>query len=76
MAGSLNKIVDVSVKVSSPTTISSDFNLGMIIDNRADSPIANQVKEYTYSNYQAQMVADGFATTDAAYKKAAVFVRK
>ena len=73
MAGSLNKIVDVSVKVSSPTTISSDFNLGMIIDNRADSPIANQVKEYTYSNYQAQMVADGFATTDAAYKKAVVY---
>lgn len=73
MAGSLNRIVDVSVRVSSPATISSDFNLGMIIDNRADSPIANQVKEYSYSNYQAQMVADGFATTDNAYKKAVVY---
>ena len=73
MAGSLNKIVDVSVKVSSPATISSDFNLGMIIDNRADSPIANEVKEYNYSNYQAQMVADGFATTDDAYKKAVIY---
>ena len=73
MSGSLNRIVDVSVKVSSPSTISSDFNLGMIIDNRADSPIANQIKEYTFANYQTQMVADGFATTDDAYKKAVVY---
>lgn len=73
MASSLNRIVDVSVKVSSPVTISSDFNLGLIIDNRANSPIANEVKTYSYTNYQTQMVADGFATTDDAYKKAVIY---
>lgn len=73
MSGSLNKIVDVSVKVSSPATISSDFNLGLIIDNRSASPIANKTNIYTYSNYQTQMVADGFATTDNAYKKAVIY---
>lgn len=73
MSSSLNKIVDVSVRISSPATISSDFNLGLVIDNRADSPIENEVKEYSYSNYQTQMVADGFATTDDAYKKAVVY---
>lgn len=73
MSSSLNKIVDVSVRISSPATISSDFNLGLIIDNRADSPIANKINEYSYSNYQTQMVADGFATTDDAYKKAVIY---
>ena len=73
MASSLNRIVDVSVKVSSPATISSDFNLGLIIDNRSDSPIANSIKTYTYTNYQTQMVADGFASTDDAYKKAVIY---
>lgn len=73
MSSSLNKIVDVTVKVSSPATISSDFNLGLIIDNRDDSPAAGKVNIYTYANYQVQMVADGFATTDDAYKKAVIY---
>lgn len=73
MSSSLNKIVDVTVKVSSPVTISSDFNLGLIIDNKNDSPIAGKFNVYTYANYQTQMVADGFATTDEAYKKAVVY---
>ena len=73
MSASLNNIVDVTVRVSSPISISSDFNLGMIIDNRDDSPAAGKVNIYYLDTYQSQMVSDGFATTDDAYKKAVIY---
>ena len=72
MSVSLDKIVDVNVSVSRPTTISSNFNLGCIIGNSVEA-LQGQTKTYTYSNYATQMVADGFATTTDEYKKAVVY---
>lgn len=72
MSASLNNIVDVTVQVSSPSAISSDFNLGLIIAPY-NATLVGQIKEYSYNNYQAQMAGDGFATTDAVYKKAVVY---
>ena len=72
MSASLDKIVDVNVSVSRPATIASNFNLGCIIGNSV-SALAGTIKSYTYSNYAAQMVADGYATTTDEYKKATVY---
>ena len=39
MGVSLNKIVDITVQVSNPSTISSDFNLGLIIGKKTATVI-------------------------------------
>lgn len=72
MSASLNNIVDVSVQVSSVAAISSDFNLGMIIGN-SNQKFAGTVRIYTSTNYQSQMVTDGFTATSAEYKMALVY---
>lgn len=72
MSASLSKIVDVNVSVNNPSTISSDFNLGLIIGN-SNSDIPNGLKIYSFDSYKTQMVADGFETTDPEYKAAEVY---
>lgn len=72
MGASLNKIVDVSVQVSNPSTISSDFNLGLII-GKSTAILTDKVKVYTNENYATQMVTDGFSTTDAEYLAATAY---
>ena len=72
MSASLNNIVDVTVQVSSPSAISSDFNLGLIIAPYKES-LGGTINEYSYNSYQTQMVGDGYATTDDAYKKAVIY---
>lgn len=72
MSASLNNIVSVSVEVSNPSVISSDFNLGLIIGKSA--AIKNQrVKVYTAENFKTQMVADGFTTDSNEYKAAVLY---
>lgn len=72
MGVSLNKIVDITVQVSNPSTISSDFNLGLIIGKKT-AILSSKVKVYTNENYSTQMVADGFAVTDPEYKAAVAY---
>ena len=72
MSASLNSIVSVSVEVSNPSVISSDFNLGLIIGKSAAIK-AQRVKVYTAENYKTQMVADGFTTNDNEYKAATLY---
>ena len=72
MSASLNNIVSVSVEVSNPSVISSDFNLGLIIGKSA--AIKNQrVKVYTAENFKTQMAADGFTTDSNEYKAAVLY---
>ncbi len=73
MAISLNNIVDVSVEISNPTTISSNFNLGLIIGNSGKIDASTRIKKYTFENYSTQMVTDGFAATDPEYKAATLY---
>lgn len=71
---SLNRIVDVSVEISAPITISSDFNLGCIIGNSTVITSADdRVKLYTRSTFMQQMVSDGFTTSSPEYKAAVAY---
>lgn len=70
MSISLSTIVDVTVEISNPSSISSDFNIGMIIGNSTVLTQANRVKVYSKGTYQTQMVADGFTVESAEYKAA------
>ena len=51
MSASLNNIVSVSVEVSNPSVISSDFNLGLIIGKSAAIK-SQRVKVYTAENFR------------------------
>lgn len=72
MSASLTNIVDVSVQISSPSTITSDFNLGLIIGS-SEALKTNRVKVYTYDSYSTQMITDGFSTTDKEYIAAGIY---
>lgn len=64
----MDNIVDVSVEVSNPTAIVSNFNLGLIIGNSTAISTQARYKEYQYSTWQTQMVTDGFTTGSVEYK--------
>lgn len=72
MSVSLDRIVDVSINVSNPAAVQSDFSLGLIIGNGNDQ-FKGKYKVYNNYDYQETMVADGFATTDPTYKKAVAY---
>lgn len=67
MAVSLSNIVDVTVQVVNPVTISSSFNLALIIGDTAVLTSDDRVKVYYKSNYATEMVSDGFQATDPEY---------
>lgn len=73
MSASLSSIVDVSVEVSSVSTITSDFDLGLIIGTTKMSTAPGTVKVYDIENYATQMVTDGYNTTSPEYKAAASY---
>lgn len=73
MSVSLNTIVDVQVQVSNPSTISSDFNLGLVIGNSSVLTADTRVKLYSYSTFQQEMVADGFTVTSPEYLAAVAY---
>lgn len=72
MSASLSNIVDVSVEVSAVSTISSDFNLGLIIGKTKQS-LTNTFKIYDYSTYKTTMVSDGYSATSDEYKAATLY---
>ena len=72
MSASLDNIVDVSVSVSNPTTIQSSFNLGCII-GPSTALASTRAKVYRASNFETQMVTDGFKTTDPEYIAASLY---
>ncbi len=72
MSVSLDRIVDVNINVSNPAAIQSDFSLGLLIGNSNDQ-LKGKFKIYNHYDYQESMVTDGFATTDATYKKAVAY---
>ncbi len=72
MGASLDNIVDVSVSVSNPTTIQSSFNLGCII-GPSTALASTRAKVYRASNFETQMVTDGFQTTDPEYIAASLY---
>lgn len=63
----LDVIVDVTVEVSNPTSIVSDFNLGLIIGDSKALGSDTRTKVYSKTNYATQMVADGFTTASPEY---------
>ena len=72
MSVSLKTIVDVDVRVSRPSAISSSFNLGLIIGTT--KPTDSQVlHSYDSSTYITRMVSDGYADTSPEYKAAQVY---
>lgn len=73
MSISMDKIVDVSVEVSNPSSIVSNFNLGLIIGNSTVINAKTRYKEYQYSTWQTQMVTDGFTTTSPEYLAVQVY---
>lgn len=72
MSVSLNRIVDVSVHVTNPVSVTSDFTQGLIIGNENEQ-LKGKIQVYSFYDYQSAMVTDGFATTDTTYKKAVAF---
>lgn len=72
MSASLNNIVSISVEVSNPFAITSDFNLGLII-GKSTAILAQRVKVYTVENYRTQMTSDGFTTDSNEYKAATLY---
>lgn len=73
MSASLSSIVDVSVEVSSVATITSDFDLGLIIGTTKMASAPGTMKIYDAETYATQIVTDGYATTDPEYKAAAAY---
>lgn len=73
MSISLNNIVSIDVEVSNPSTINSDFNLGLIIGNSKTLTQDNRIKIYNYNTYKTAMVADGFTTASVEYKAAVAY---
>ena len=67
MGADLRTIVYVEVDVSTQATISTNFNVGLIIGTSAAIK-ADRVKSYDSKTWQSDMVSDGFATTDPEYK--------
>ena len=67
MSISMNNIVDVTVEVSNPTAITSNFNLGLIIGTSTAISTETRYREYQYSTWQTQMITDGFKATDDEY---------
>lgn len=67
MSISMNNIVDITVEVSDPTTITSNFNLGLIIGTSTAISTQTRYKEYQYTTWQTQMITDGFQATDDEY---------
>ena len=63
----MNNIVDITVEVSDPTTIISNFNLGLIIGTSTAISTQTRYKEYQYTTWQTQMITDGFQATDDEY---------
>ena len=72
MSASLNNIVSISVEVSNPFAITSDFNLGLII-GKSTAILAKRVKVYTVDSYRTQMASDGFTTDSNEYKAATLY---
>ena len=72
MAVSLSNVVDVTVSVSNPSTIQSNFNLGCII-GPSSALASTRAKIYRQANYATQMVTDGFNTTDPEYVAASLY---
>ena len=72
MSVSLNKIVDITVHVSNPVAITSDFNLGCIIGT-SNSSKKGTVTIYSSSDYLAEMATDGYETSDPEVVKAGIY---
>lgn len=70
---SLDKIVDLTVELSNPTFISSNFSLGLIIGNSKVLTAQNRVKVYAAETFKQQMVADGFTTDSPEYLAAVAY---
>lgn len=73
MSASLSSIVDVSVEVSSVATITSDFDLGLIIGTTKMATNPGTIKIYDAEDYATQMVTDGYNTNTPEYKAAAAY---
>ena len=73
MSASLSSIVDVSVEVSSVATITSNFDLGLIIGTTMMASSPGTMKIYSAEEYATKMVEDGYSTTDPEYKAAASY---
>ena len=73
MSVSLGQIVSVTVEVSNPSVISSDFNLGCVIGDSTVLNAEDRVRLYSKETYQTQMVSDGFQTSDPEYLAAVAY---
>lgn len=72
MGASLNKIVDVQVEVSNPSTISTDFNLGLIV-GKSTAILTQKVKVYSIEDYTTEMISDGFTAASTEYLAAQAY---
>lgn len=74
MGVSLDQIVNVSVRVSNPSSITSNFNLGLIIGNSTVfDGVSTRLKEYSRSTYAEEMVTDGFSAENVEYLAAQAY---
>lgn len=73
MAISVNNVVDVSVEISSPLGVVTDFDLGLIIGKSTVINTTDRVKLYNRNNYMQAMATDGFENTDPEYLAAQAY---
>lgn len=67
---SLSDIINITVSLSPVSTITTGFNVGLIVGKTAVISAVNRTKEYTKL---ADMLTDGFVTTDAEYVAAQLY---
>lgn len=69
MSASLDKIVDVTINVSNPSLIASNFSLGLIISNDNDN-FKGQYLMLDYNSYVSALAEVGFEVSSKTFLKA------
>ena len=63
----VSSIVDVTVELSNPAVVASDFSTGLIIGNSTKLTSTKRVAFYNSESWESEMTSDGFASSDPEY---------
>lgn len=69
----VSQIVDVTVELSNPSLVASDFSTGLIIGNSTKLNAQKRVAFYSFESWESEMTSDGFASSDPEYSAVAAY---
>lgn len=70
----LNDIIDISVSASAISTPLVGFNIGLIVGDSTAISASDRTKEYAADTALADMIEDGFESTDPEYKAVNLYI--